>query len=130
MFELDPELLTEKKAPIQELYNAQTSVRLAKIKIDTTNAGIFKNVVFEEMKTAVEVESSVFLMYAGSLNDDPSKWIFFEIYQDNKAYLKHLETDHFKKYISGTKNIVLEKQLYELKPNTLANKGGLFYQSK
>nr|WP_099974186.1 antibiotic biosynthesis monooxygenase [Lactobacillus terrae] len=82
------------------------------------------------MKTAVEVESSVFLMYAGSLNDDPSKWIFFEIYQDNKAYLKHLETDHFKKYISGTKNIVLEKQLYELKPNTLANKGGLFYQSK
>lgn len=128
VFETEPQFLAEKKKAIYVEKNAKYNIRLAEITVIPEKNEEFKKIVTDEMKQSMEKEPGVLVMYAVTLKDEPNKWRFFEIYEDEKAYLKHRETSHFKKYIKETENMIVEKNLIELDGDTLVNKGGLNLQ--
>jgi quinol monooxygenase YgiN len=55
-------------------------------------------------------------LYAVAEKNDPTQITVFEIYADEKAYASHLETAHFKKYKSTTKDMVTSLTLIDTVP--------------
>lgn len=54
-------------------------------------------------------------MIAGTVINQPNEWLSLEVYQNEDAYQKHLETKHFKRYLEATKFCVESKSLHLLK---------------
>jgi len=97
-------------------------VRIAKLHIDTAQLERYKAALMEEIETSVHVEPGVLTLYAVSDKDNPSRITIFEIYADTDAYKAHLETLHFRKYKSATKDMVKSLELSETIPIALASK--------
>ena len=97
-------------------------VRLAKLQIDATQLENYKAALREEIETAVHVEPGVLTLYAVAEKENPVNITVFEIYANADAYKAHLETPHFKKYKSTTKEMVKSLELMEAVPVFLASK--------
>ena len=96
--------------------NINQMVRLAKLIIDSTQLENYKAALKEEIETSVRIEPGVKTLYAVSEKDDPTHITILEIYADTAAYKAHLQTPHFMKYKTGTKNMVKSLELVETVP--------------
>jgi quinol monooxygenase YgiN len=96
----------------------QTSkvVHLAKLQIDPAQLENYTAALKEHIETALRVEPGVLALYAVSEKDNPAHITVFEIYADTVAYHAHLQSPHFKKYKSGTKDMVKSLELIDLTP--------------
>lgn len=129
VYQLTPQLLLEKEAPLFSEKASNLSVRLAEVAVNPADNAAFKAIVSQEMKEAMDKEAGVLVMYAGTLADQANVWRFVEIYQDEAAYGAHRQTEHFKTYIEKTAPMVTDKQLHVLKASVLVNQGGLRYEN-
>jgi len=91
-------------------------VRIAKLVIDTNQLGSYKAALTEEIRTAVSLEPGVLTLYAVAEKDNPSNITIFEIYANEEAYKAHLQTPHFIKYKTTTKEMVKSLELVEVIP--------------
>jgi quinol monooxygenase YgiN len=96
--------------------NNDQMVRLAKLIIDSAQLENFKATLKEEIETSVRIEPGVKTLYAVSEKNDPTHITILEIYADTAAYKAHLQTPHFIKYKTGTKNMVKSLELAEAIP--------------
>ena len=87
----------------------------------------FREIVLDEMKQSIKKEEGVYVIYAATAKENPDKWYFFEIYENEKAYQKHRKTAHFKKYIEQTENMIENKEFINIEGVILLNKGNLNY---
>ena len=90
--------------------------RIAKLVIDTNQLGSYKAALIEEIKTSVSLEPGVLTLYAVAEKDNPSNITIFEIYANEEAYKAHLQTPHFIKYKTTTKEMVKSLELVEVIP--------------
>ena len=97
-------------------------VRVAKLEIDFTQLESYKAALKEEIETSVRIEQGVIALYAVSEKDNPTHITIFEIYANEDAYKAHLETTHFKKYKSRTKDMIKSLELKESIPIALESK--------
>lgn len=97
-------------------------IRIARLKIDPNQIEAYKVLVKEVGETSVKEEPGVLTLYSVAEKDNPTNITVFEIYADENAYKSHLDTAHFKKYKSATKNMVTSLELVEVVPITLASK--------
>ncbi|HNP21858.1 MAG TPA: antibiotic biosynthesis monooxygenase [Panacibacter sp.] len=86
-------------------------VRLAKIVVDSVQLESYKALLKEEIETSVRVEPGVITLYAVSEKNNPAHITILEIYADTLAYKSHLQTAHFIKYKTGTKDMVKSLEL-------------------
>ena len=93
--------------------------RLAEIIIDPLQLTPFKAALREEIETSLRLEPGVMTLYAASVKDHPEQIRVFEIYASQAAYQAHLQTSHFLKYKTDTKNMVRSLKLFELDPISL-----------
>ena len=91
-------------------------VRLAKLEIDSSRLQDYKAALKEEIETSVRLEPGVLTLYAVQERDNPSRMTILEIYADTDAYKIHLQTPHFKKYKTTTKDMVKSLELVETIP--------------
>jgi quinol monooxygenase YgiN len=91
-------------------------VRLAKLVIDPAQLESYKAALKEGIETAVRKEPGVLTLYAVSEKDNPTHFTILEIYADTAAYKAHLQTPHFIKYKTGTKDMVKSLELVETVP--------------
>jgi quinol monooxygenase YgiN len=91
-------------------------VRLAKLVIDTTQLESYKAALKEEIETSVRVEPGVLTLYAVSEKNNPTHVTILEIYADTVAYRAHLQTPHFIKYKTGTKDMIKSLELVATVP--------------
>ena len=91
-------------------------VRLARLVIDPAQLEPYKALLKEGMETAVRVEPGVLTLYAVSEKEQPTHFTILEIYADSAAYQAHLQTPHFLKYKTGTKEMVKSLELVEAVP--------------
>jgi len=91
-------------------------VRLAKLVIDSAKLEDYKALLKEGIETAVRVEPGVLTIYAVSEKDKPTHFTILEIYADADAYKSHIQSPHFLKYKSGTKDMVKSLELVETVP--------------
>jgi len=97
-------------------------VRMAKLQIDSAQLEAYKAVLKWHAETAVHVEPGVLTLHAVSDKDNPTHITVFEIYASEEAYKSHLETAHFKKYKSETRNMVKSLELVQVDPIALETK--------
>lgn len=91
-------------------------VRLAKLVIDSTQLESYKVLLKEEIEASVHLEPGVRTLYAVSEKDHPTHITIVEIYADTAAYKAHLQTPHFIKYKTGTKEMVKSLELVAADP--------------
>lgn len=105
---------------------AQTEpvVRIAELVIDPSQLDAYKAAVKEEMQAAVQSEPGVLAIYAVAEKDHPSTMHFFEIYASEAAYRAHIQSPHFRKYVSTTQTMIRSRKLIETLPVQLSAKKG------
>ncbi|WP_276371873.1 putative quinol monooxygenase [Chryseolinea sp. H1M3-3] len=91
-------------------------VRLAKIIVDSSRLEEYKVALKEEAEKSVQIEPGVLTLYAVSEKANPTHFTILEIYADSAAYLAHLQTPHFIKYKTTTKDMVKSLELVEADP--------------
>ncbi len=91
-------------------------VRIAKIVVDPAQLDSYKAALKEEIEASVRLEPGVLTLYAVSEKDKPHHISILEIYADSAAYKSHIQTPHFLKYKTGTKNMVKSLELVETVP--------------
>jgi quinol monooxygenase YgiN len=91
-------------------------VRLARLVIDSTQLDQYNAFLKEEIEASVRLEAGVLTLYAVAEKKRPSHITILEIYADDDAYKKHIQTPHFLKYKDGTKNMVKSLELIEASP--------------
>ena len=96
--------------------NKNEMVRLAKLVIDSTQLENYKAALREEIETSVHVEPGVLTLYAVSEKNNPTHITILEIYADTAAYKAHLQTPHFIKYKTSTKDMVKSLELVAATP--------------
>jgi quinol monooxygenase YgiN len=98
-------------------------VHIAKLLIDPAQLDNYKAALKQHAETAVRVEPGVLTLYAVSEKSNPTHITVFEIYADTDAYKAHLQSRHFKKYKSTTRDMVKALELVDVDPIILAAKG-------
>lgn len=91
-------------------------VRLAKIIVDASRLEEYKAILKEEAERSVQIEPGVLTLYAVSEKEDPTHFTILEIYEDSAAYRAHLQTPHFIKYKTNTRDMVMSLELVEVDP--------------
>jgi quinol monooxygenase YgiN len=91
-------------------------VRLAKLVIDSNQLEKYRAALKEGIETAVRLEPGVLTLYAVSEKNNPTHITILEIYADTAAYKAHLQTPHFIKYKTTTKEMVKSLELVETTP--------------
>lgn len=89
-------------------------VRLAKLVIDSSQLENYKVALKEGIEAATRLEPGVLTLYAVSEKNNPTHFTILEIYADSTAYREHLQTPHFIKYKTGTKEMVKSLELVEV----------------
>jgi quinol monooxygenase YgiN len=97
-------------------------VRLAELEIDPAQMERFNAAIQEGVTTAVRVEPGVLALYAVVEKDHPNRVRVFEIYTDEAAYQKHLQTPHFRKFRETTDKMVKSRKLLDGVPIVLEAK--------
>ncbi len=98
-------------------------VRVARLQIDPAQLESYKAALKEEIEASIRIEPGVLNLYAVAEKDNPAHITIFEIYANTVAYKAHLETPHFKKYKSATKEMIKSLELTETVPIVLGAKG-------
>ncbi|QND48462.1 antibiotic biosynthesis monooxygenase [Rhizobium lusitanum] len=88
-------------------------VRIAELEIDPAQMEAYSAAVKVEMETSIRVEPGVLALYAVSIKGKPNHLRFFEMYADNAAYEAHRNSAHFKTYVATTKDMILDRKLFE-----------------
>ncbi|UFH52210.1 putative quinol monooxygenase [Spirosoma sp. KNUC1025] len=91
-------------------------VRIAKIVVDPAQLEAYKAAAKEEIEASVRLEPGVLTLYAVAEKDNPTHITILEIYADTNAYKAHIQTPHFLKYKTGTKDMVKSLELVEVDP--------------
>lgn len=91
-------------------------VRLAKLVVDSSQLDSFRVFLKEEIEASVILEPGVITLYAVSEKNKPNHFTILEIYADTIAYRSHLQTSHFIKYKTSTKDMVQSLELVETDP--------------
>ena len=94
----------------------KTLTRIARITIDSSSVDRFGAMLKEEIESALHGEPGVLMLYAVRDRKNPSHITVFEVYADADAYASHLQTPHFKKYKSGTADMVKSLELIDADP--------------
>ena len=132
-----PTILTNHKKKIQVMpeymgdkkfvQTRNTRVNYVTVDVKEGFNDAFREIVLDEMKQSIKKEEGVYVIYAATAKENPDKWYFFEIYENEKAYQKHRKTAHFKKYIEQTENMIENKEFINIEGVILLNKGNLNY---
>ena len=91
-------------------------VRLAKLVIDSAQLEKYKAALKEEIEASVRLEAGVLTLYAVSEKGNPTHITILEIYASEQAYKAHVQTPHFLKYKTITKEMVKSLELVETIP--------------
>jgi len=91
-------------------------VRLAKLVIDSAQLEPYKTALKEGVEAAMRLEPGVLVIYPVAEKDHPTHFTILEIYADEEAYKAHLQTPHFLKYKTTTKDMVKSLELVDTIP--------------
>jgi len=100
----------------------QPLVRIAELEIDPGQLPAYLDALKEEISASLRDEPGVLMLYAVAVKDHPNQIRIVETYADQAAYESHLQTAHFRKYKTDTRNMVKSLRLVETVPILLGTK--------
>lgn len=94
--------------------NSETMIRIAHIQVKPEALGAYLGEAQKIAETSVRKEAGVLALLPMQNPNEPTHFTVFEVYANEDAYQKHLQTEHFKTYKTRTQNMVLSLQFSEL----------------
>jgi quinol monooxygenase YgiN len=91
-------------------------VQLAKLEIDPAQLEAYKAALKQGVETALRLEPGVLMLYPMADQKNPAHVTLLEIYANDEAYQAHLQTAHFLKYKTSTKDMVKSLELVRVLP--------------
>ena len=67
----------------------ETRPNLVIVNVKPSENEKFKAMVLPEMTQSLKVEPGVPAMYVATVKEQPSRWVFFEIYTNDETYTAH-----------------------------------------
>jgi quinol monooxygenase YgiN len=110
------------KVKVPSAQDKDLIVRMANIQVDSAQLENYKAALKEGTETSVRLEPGVLTLYAVYEKNNPTHITVLEIYANEDAYKKHLQTPHFKKYKDSTKDMVKSLELIDATPVMLGAK--------
>lgn len=89
-------------------------VRISKIEVRMEDLEEYNALLKEEILASVKLEPGVLTLYAVCDKDAPNRITILEIYKDEAAYKRHIESPHFQKYKRGTLKMVKSLELKDV----------------
>jgi quinol monooxygenase YgiN len=96
--------------------NKSHKLRIARIIVDARFLEEYKEMLKESIEAALSAEKGVLALNAVYDKENPAHITVFEAYDNEEAYLFHIETPHFKKYKTTTQDIVQSLELIDVVP--------------
>ena len=112
----------------KEPMSADGIVRLSKIEVYPQYLDEYMKYATEVGEISLRTESGVLTMYAVGEKENPCKVTILETYASHAAYVKHIASEHFQKYKTGTLRMVKSLVLSDQTPLNPANKLNNFMQ--
>ncbi|AUI66875.1 MULTISPECIES: putative quinol monooxygenase [Glaesserella] len=122
---VEPQYLADKKVE----QTAQTINNFVMVEVKPEFNQAFREIVIAEMAQSMKVEQDVLAMYAVTDKEKPTRWYFYEIYASEQAYQQHRQTAHFKDYLKQTADMLQGKEMIEITPAFLMNKGSVQFNT-
>jgi quinol monooxygenase YgiN len=102
--------------------DAQPLVRMFELQTDPAQTQAFDLAGRRNMQASSREEPGVLAMHAVAREDNPGVAYVFEIYADDAAYRRHVETGHYQRFVEETRSLINGKQLIETDPVFLTEK--------
>lgn len=128
MFELTPRLIETKPEKLLVTGRNNYYVCLRAVSLVEGAFPRFSQALQTETAWASRQEANFLAVLAGSLLKSENEWRILEVYRNQAAYQKHLQTDWFKQFASQTKAMIDQAQSTQLTVATLVDQGSLEYQ--
>ncbi|NML65882.1 antibiotic biosynthesis monooxygenase [Hymenobacter sp. RP-2-7] len=109
-------VLAMQQSAVAQVPASTQVVRLAKLEIYPNQVEGYKAALREGVETAMRVEPGVLTLYAVQEKANPTRFTLLEIYASPAAYQGHIQTPHFLKYKTGTKDMVKSLELIDTVP--------------
>lgn len=129
MWDLQTEFMATKLEKFNLVGKNDLSIHLAKVSIKDGTKQQFIDVVENEMRISVATEPGVIAMLAGTDKQNSNDWYFYEIYKNDEAYDKHIASQQFKDYISGSQDLLTDKKLKVLNGDILVSQDQLEFNN-
>jgi len=95
------------------------------VKLKPGTADAFKPLILENAEAAVRDEPECHEFHVIQAEDDPETFHFFEVYSSAGSLDHHRETPHYKKYDTGSQDMIAEKSIQRLTVLNHGNVAGL-----
>ena len=89
-------------------------IRLSEIQIEPEYLDEYLSILKEESRASVKLEPGVISIFPMHQKENPTQIRILEIYVDEAAYKKHLESSHFKHYKTSTLKMVKSLNLIDM----------------
>ena len=90
--------------------------RLAEIEVDPSQLEAYMQYATEVGHTSMATEPGVLTLFSMQDKANPAKIYILEVYADNAAYQRHIQTPHFRKYKESTAAMVRNLKLIDVNP--------------
>ena len=86
-------------------------VVLVRVKVKTEALAEFERAILTNADAARTREPGCMRFDVSQSEDDPSQWLFYEVYKDAAAFDAHRASPHFAAYQETAERVLLEKTL-------------------
>ncbi len=86
-------------------------IRIAEIELNPAYIEDYMVILKEELAASVKLEPGVMVIFPMYQKENPAVFRLLEIYASREAYEHHLQTPHFQKYKTTTRNMVKSLKL-------------------
>lgn len=92
---------------------------LVNVTVKREMLGAFERAILENAARSVEREPGCLRFEVSRQEDDPTQWMFYEVYTDGAAFEKHRASPHFAAYQAVAERAVLSKTLTRYMPRNI-----------
>lgn len=89
-------------------------IRIAEIEIHPECLEAYNDILKEEAEASVRLEPGVLAIFPMSQTENPTRVRIVEIYANETAYQRHLQTPHFLKYKNQTLKMIKDLKLIDM----------------
>ncbi|WP_048704786.1 antibiotic biosynthesis monooxygenase [Companilactobacillus ginsenosidimutans] len=125
---LTPLILVQEGYGLKSVDSKDVFVSLTEFQVDSADTKKFQSLLSTEIHKSIDTGSGTITLYLGQEQDDNSKLILFEVFEDEPKYKAHLQSEAFQQFINEAKSLIKGQQTDVLHPDVMVNHGELLFE--